>query len=102
MTTENGFAVVSRNESLKDPYPYVYVNDDGSWRELQDYEKSYLEERFHPCDGARPYVKFRFYSKTAEGRLCGFLRRSKLPRGLVEGEIAPPEPWWSKLFSDTW
>lgn len=92
---DEGFSIVSKSESQKIPYPYVYVNNDSSYRELQDHEKEYLEEKFHPCDGARPYVKSRFYSKTPDDHLSGFLRRSKLPRGLQVGEIAPPEPWWS-------
>ncbi len=88
-------AVVSRQAS-KDPYPYVYVSDDGSWRELVAEERRYLEENFHPADGARPYVKFRYRSLTPDYRLRGFLHRRRLPRGLPPGQVpvSPLKPWW--------
>jgi hypothetical protein len=88
------FAVVNSDEARIDPYPYVYVEDIGTYRELDTEDKKYLEEKFHPADGNRPYVKISFYSKTPDGKLSGFLKRSKLPKGLMSGEIAPPKPWW--------
>ena len=69
-------AVVSREESQLDPYPYVYMKNDGSCRELLDEEKRYLEEEFYPADGDRPYIKFRKSSRTPDGHLSGFIKRS--------------------------
>jgi hypothetical protein len=59
---------------------YVYINDDGSVRELTPEEANYLSMDFHPADGARPYIKFRYQSLTPDGRISGFLRRSQVPR----------------------
>ena len=84
------FAIVSPSE-VTDPYPYVYVQDDGSFRELEADERSYLEEAFHPGDGARPYVKSSYGERTPGGNLRGFLRRSLLPESLRSGQV---RPWW--------
>ena len=78
---KNGYAVVSEKEKGLIPYVYIYVNEDGSYRELRDDERKYLEEKFHPADGNRPYVKSTFYSKTPDGKISGFLNRTKLPQG---------------------
>jgi len=57
---------------------FVYMNDDGSTRELLPDEAEYLATAFHPADGGRPYIKAAAASRTPDGRLCGFLRRSAL------------------------
>ena len=86
------FAVVSEKESKKTPYPYIYLEDNGIYREIDAEERKYLEERFHPADGARPYVKFGLYSMTPDGKIGGYLARAKLPRGLARGAPIPPRP----------
>ena len=91
------FPVVSSEESKEKPYPYVYVEENGAYRELLADEKEYLEEEYNPCDGARPYVKFRYYSKTPDNKISGFLHRKKLIKGIREGETPPPRPWWRIL-----
>jgi len=73
------FSVVSYGEAQADPYPYVWVNDDGSYRELDAGERQYLEQAFSPFDGGRPYVKSSYSSRTSGGLLRGYLRRSLLP-----------------------
>ncbi len=88
------FAVVSEEESKQTPYPYIYVEDNGTYREIDEEERKYLEERFHPGDGARPYVKFGLYSMTPDGKIGGFLKRTKLPRDIKKGIPIPPRPWW--------
>lgn len=72
------YAIVDRSTS--DPYPYVYVNADGSARELHPAERNYLETPFHPADGARPYVKDRYTQKNGWGEIAGFLERARLPK----------------------
>ena len=94
MKRSNKFAVVNRDEAEQNPYPYVYIKNDGSYRELHEEEKEYLEEEFHPADGDRPYVKSGYYSKTPDGDLSGFLQRSKLPKDMKIGDVAPSKPWW--------
>ncbi|WP_299244132.1 hypothetical protein [uncultured Aquimarina sp.] len=64
---ENGFA-------------YVYVNSDGTVRELYDDEVEYLNEEFHPTDGAKPYVKSRYKSLTPDKKMSGVIQRNRVPR----------------------
>jgi hypothetical protein len=52
-----GYAVVSADEAARDPYPYIFIDDDGTARELHAAERAYLEQVFIPFDGGRPYVK---------------------------------------------
>jgi hypothetical protein len=58
--SDREFAVVGSDEAKIEPYPYVYVEDTGTYRELDIEDKKYLEEKFHPADGNRPYIKFNF------------------------------------------
>jgi len=77
-----GFAVVSGQWSDTPPYPYVYINADGSARELHRSEREYLETPFFGADGARPYVKWRYRQKNGWGEIMGFMKRNKVPRGI--------------------
>jgi hypothetical protein len=47
----SGYAIVDKDGSRVDPYPYVHVNVDGSARELHPGECDYLETLFSPGDG---------------------------------------------------
>jgi len=58
---------------------YVYVEEDGSARNLTADEASYLGETFHPADGARPYIKNSYKALTPDRSISGFLPRHKLP-----------------------
>ncbi len=40
-----------------EPYRYIYVNADGSARELHAGERDYLETEFTGGDGAAPHIK---------------------------------------------
>lgn len=66
----------------------VYVNEDGSVRELTDAEKTYVETEFSPLDGARPYIKSHHLERTARG-VRGYLPRTAVPVGV---SIASPPP----------
>ena len=68
-----------RGGSARDPARYVWVEDDGSARELTRDEAEYIGTEFVPSDGGRPYIKSRYGSRTPDGRLSGFLARSALP-----------------------
>ena len=59
----------------------IYVEDDGSARELTDAEKQYVDTDFSPFDGARPYIKSRYEQRTPSGALRGYLQRRLLPQG---------------------
>jgi hypothetical protein len=59
----------------------VWIDNDGSARELTDAEKTYVDTDFSPFDGARPYIKPRYEQRNALGALRGFLQRQQLPAG---------------------
>ena len=63
-------------------FKYVYVEDDGSVRELDMSEIEYLFMEFKPFDGARPYVKSEYDQLTPEARISGFLPRAKVPNDI--------------------
>jgi len=98
------YAVVSPAEARAAQYPYVYVNDDGSVRELHASERQYLEEAFSPFDGGRPYVKGSFDARDGWGSIKGFCQRSEVPGDLL---IAPapaedPSPPMTKEQHVAW
>ena len=75
------FLFQSRPRRRREPgFPYVFVDDDGNATELDADQQEYLMTKFHPADGARPYIKFRYESRTPDGRLSGYLRRRQLPK----------------------
>jgi len=78
------------SEKNDDPYPYIYVNTDGSARELRASERKYLETTFRPTDSGRPYVKSRYEQKNGWGEIRGFLLRSALPAEVRMEERLPP------------
>lgn len=74
----------------------VYVNEDGSVRELTAADKRYVDTEFSPLDGARPYIKSRYSQRTALGHIRGYLPRSEVPKRLVivpaSSEDEPEQP----------
>jgi hypothetical protein len=76
------FVVQMRPRRGREPaeFKYVYVEDDGSARELDTQEREYLTAEFPAGDGGRPYVKLRSESLTPDGRIRGYLRRRQLPK----------------------
>jgi hypothetical protein len=91
------YAILDRDQAGVDPYPYIYVNVDGSARELHPSERNYLETPFLPADGGRPYVKGNYSQKNGWGEIAGFLKRSKLPQGVQI--VAAPEEDPSKFLT---
>ena len=65
---------------IEDGFKYVFVENDGTVRELDHEEIKYLSEVFHPNDGGRPYIKTRYSEKTPEGQLSGFILRRRVPK----------------------
>jgi hypothetical protein len=64
-------------------YPYVYVNADGTARELHASERVYLETEYKLGDGAMPYIKDSYDERNGWGELSGYLKRKALPAGTV-------------------
>ncbi|MDQ3820313.1 MAG: hypothetical protein M3362_21885 [Acidobacteriota bacterium] len=90
------FAFQVRPRRKREPgFEYVYVESDGSARELDADEREYLNTKFDPTDGARPYIKTKYESRDGWGKLSGYLRRRQLPKG-IPVRPAPDEPASSK------
>ena len=85
--TKLGYAIVSQDEAKLVPYPYVYVKDDGTVRELHQNERDYLEKPFRPADSARPHVKGSYGERDGWGSRNGFCLRSKIPPNVP---VLPP------------
>jgi hypothetical protein len=74
------------------PYPYIYVNADGTARELHAGERRYLETEFSGGDGARPYIKSSYPARDGWGEIAGYLKRSKLPSGTPVHDAPKQDP----------
>ena len=61
-------------------YAYVYVEEDGTVRELDEEERDYLKTEFYGADGDRPYIKSRYNQLTSDKKIWGYLPRHRLPR----------------------
>ena len=70
-------------------FGYVYVNQDGSARELSPDERDYLQQEFSGADGGRPYVKDLYEARDGWGSLSGFLARGKLPAHIPVQPVRP-------------
>lgn len=66
----------------KENFEFVYVENDGTVRELDKDEIEYLQTEFEPTDGARPYVKSSYDQQTPDKKILGFLHRSKVPKNI--------------------
>jgi hypothetical protein len=74
------------------PYPYIYVNADGTARELHASERAYLETEFKGGDGAMPYVKDTYDERNGWGEISGYLKRAALPAGTPVGDAPAEDP----------
>jgi hypothetical protein len=75
-----------------EPYPYIYVNADGSARELHPNERNWLETPFKGGDGAAPNVKSDYDERNGWGDLNGYLMRSLLPEGVAIHDAPAEDP----------
>jgi hypothetical protein len=64
-------------------HQFVYINEDGTARELTADEHEYLNTIYHGADGARPYIKERYQSLTPDKKIWGYLLRRQLPPGML-------------------
>jgi len=81
------------------PYRYVYVNADGTARELHASERYYLETEFKGGDGDMPYIKASYEERDGWGEISGYLERSQLPAGTAVA-AAPAENPMRALSKD--
>jgi hypothetical protein len=82
MPTKPMYVVVDTAAASLEPYPYVFVENDGSVRELHFEERKYLETPFSPFDGGRPYIKEDYESRDGWKSIKGFCPRAKIPDGM--------------------
>ena len=76
-------SLLGRSAPSDGRFPFVYVEADGTARELDANERAYLTEEFHPADGGRPAIKGWYRERTPDGRISGYLRRTRLPAHVV-------------------
>ena len=88
------FAWQLRRRGPEEGFEYVYVNQDGSARELSPAERDYLSMDFEGGDGGRPYVKAGYRSRDGWGSLSGFIKRRDVPARIA---IAPVHPDYDAL-----
>jgi hypothetical protein len=81
----------------EDGYRYIFVEDNGTAREVTSDEREFLEMDFDPFDGARPYIKTCYATLNGYGGLSGYLPRRQLPENIP---IAPPKDNTSDLDSN--
>jgi len=65
----------------KEPgYDFVFVENDGTVRELNFAEVEFLERPFITDNPARPKIKRRYDEKNENGGLAGFIKRTRVPK----------------------
>lgn len=64
-------------------FEYVYVEDTGIVRELDNEEIEYLKTDFSPADGARPYIKSYYSQLTPDKKIGGFIQRIRVPKKII-------------------
>lgn len=85
------FGLRRRNDS---GFKFVYVNQDGSVRELSPGEQAYLSEQFSGGDSGRPYIKSSYKSSDGWGSQSGFIERRHVPSRIT---ILPVHPNYDAL-----
>jgi len=89
------FAFQARPRRKPEPgFKFVYVNQDGSVRELSPGEQAYLSEEFSGGDSGRPYIKSNYKSSDGWGSQSGFIERRQVPADIP---ILPVHPNYDAL-----
>jgi hypothetical protein len=78
-------------------FRFVYVNQDGSVREVSRKEQEQLLEKHAGGDGARPYVKWSYGSSDGWGSRSGFIGRRRIPPGIT---ILPVHPYFDAAIRE--
>jgi hypothetical protein len=83
------FKYFRRLRPKENGFEFVYVENNGNVRELDNEEMKYLKEKFHPNDGGRPYIKTSYEELTPDGKISGFIYRIRVPKKItIEKEKA--------------
>ena len=75
--------------SANDKFEFVYVNQDGTARELSPEERAYLSEKFERFDSDRPYIKASYNTVDGYGSRSGFIERKDVPTDITIQEVNP-------------
>jgi len=78
-------------------FPFVYVNQDGSARELSPNEQTYLSTEFRGDDSGRPYIKATYKSSDGWGSQSGFIERRRVPKHI---QIDPVNPNYDEAVKE--
>jgi len=73
-------------------YPYIYINADGTARELHPNERAWLETEYALGDGAAPRVKDSYDDRNGWGEIKGYLQRADLPAGMPVADAPAEDP----------
>ena len=92
MATKPMYVVVDKAAASLEPYPYVFVENDGGVRELHSEERKYLETPFSPFDGGRPYIKEDYESRDGWKSIKGVCLRAKIPDGMRIADAPDDNP----------
>jgi hypothetical protein len=76
---------IPARRSRESVFDYVYVDDDGSARELNTEEDELVTTTLFPGDDMHFFIKPRYESLSPDGRLSGYLRRTRLPHNAFVG-----------------
>jgi hypothetical protein len=82
-------------------YPYIYINTDGTARELHADERAWLETEYALGDGAMPSIKDSYEGRNGWGELNGYLARAALPAGTPVGDAPAEDPRRPMSRADT-
>ncbi|WP_108805522.1 hypothetical protein [Aquimarina sp. Aq107] len=69
-------------ETKKEEFEFVYVENNGTVRELDNEEIEYLQTEFQPGDGARPYIKSSYKQRTPNNKMFGYILRDDVPEDI--------------------
>lgn len=80
-------------------FRFVYVNQDGTARELSPAERTYLSTVFEGADSGRPSVKMSYESRDGWGSQSGFIERHRVPSRIVIEQVNPDYDALEKQFA---
>ncbi len=78
--------------TIKEPYPYVFIEENGNVRELHPRERRFFEMPMEPTDGSRPYIKRSYAYRDRYGLFSGYCLRTKIPSHLMIQDAPEKDP----------
>jgi len=74
---------------MEPQFESVYVNQDGTVREVSPKEQKYLLQKFIPGDSGRPYIKGSYEALDGWGSKSGFMPRKLAPANIIIQPVNP-------------